>query len=97
MNKGKIQETKVEYSVREKIGVLAAYSNGWTKEVNLISWNGGAEKYDIRDWDANHEKMSRGITLREEEVEKLLELLGNRELNLHTMEEQNRSDMETLN
>lgn len=77
--------------------MLAAYSNGWTKEVNLISWNGGAEKYDIRDWDANHEKMSRGITLREEEVEKLLELLGNRELNLHTMEEQNRSDMETLN
>ena len=28
----------------------------------MISWNGAAEKYDIRDWASEHEKMGKGIT-----------------------------------
>jgi hypothetical protein len=30
----------------------------WTKEVNLVAWNGGKPKIDIRDWNATHERMS---------------------------------------
>ena len=37
----------------------------------MISWNGAAEKYDIRDWAPEHEKMGKGITLSQEEAEAL--------------------------
>ena len=47
----------------------------WTKELNLVSWNDRPAKYDIRDWDENHEKMSRGITLSEDELQKLVEIV----------------------
>ena len=42
----------------------------------MISWNGAAEKYDIRDWAPEHGKMGKGITLSQEEAEALYELLG---------------------
>ncbi|MEG0919580.1 MAG: PC4/YdbC family ssDNA-binding protein [Anaerovoracaceae bacterium] len=60
----------------KSIGVLAEYPTGWTKELNLISWNDGTPKYDIRDWDADHTHMSRGVTLHLEEAKKLFELLA---------------------
>lgn len=44
--------------------------------MNMISWNGAAEKYDIRGWAPEHEKMGKGITLSQEEAEALYELLG---------------------
>ena len=40
----------------------------------MISWNGAAEKYNIRDWAPEHEKMGKGITLSKEEAEALYEL-----------------------
>ena len=43
----------------------------------MISWNGAAPKYDIRDWAPEHEKMGKGITLTKEEAEALYELLKN--------------------
>ena len=57
------------------IGNLSESSRGWTKELNIISWNGGVPKLDIRDWAPEHEKMGKGITLSEEEAEKLAGLL----------------------
>ncbi len=42
----------------------------WKKEINLISWNGATLKYDIRDWSPDYEKMGKGITLTEEELDK---------------------------
>ena len=65
----------IDYKVISRVGVLNSYSTGWTKEVNIISWNGGTPKVDIRDWDAEHEHMSRGITLHEEEAELMIKLL----------------------
>ncbi|MEG0157102.1 MAG: PC4/YdbC family ssDNA-binding protein [Anaerovoracaceae bacterium] len=59
---------------------MNAYSTGWTKELNLVSWNNGQPKYDIREWDGTHEHMSRGITLYASEIRKLYELLDGREL-----------------
>ena len=43
--------------------------------MNLVSWNGAEPKYDLRDWAPEHEKMGKGITLTEEEAEKLKQLL----------------------
>ena len=64
-----------KYEIVEEIGVLSENARGWTKELNNVSWNGGAPKYDLRDWAPDHEKMGKGITLTEEEAKKLKELL----------------------
>ena len=44
---------------------------------NLISWNEGKPKYDIRDWAPDHEKMGKGISLTKDELEALYGLIGN--------------------
>ncbi|MBC1793464.1 hypothetical protein HCA55_11430 [Listeria booriae] len=66
--------SSIEYEIVEHIGVLSENAKGWRKEVNLISWNGRAPKYDIRDWSPENEKMGKGITLTEEEFKKIAEL-----------------------
>ena len=68
----------IKYEIIEKIGVISENAKGWTKELNLISWSGANPKYDIRDWAPEHEKMGKGVTLTEEEAEKLKELLEER-------------------
>ena len=54
---------------------LSESKSGWKRELNLISWNGADPKFDIRDWSPDHEKMSKGISLSSEEVEKLKKIL----------------------
>ncbi|MCM3360363.1 YdbC family protein [Niallia sp. MER TA 168] len=68
---------ELKYEITEHIAVLSESSKGWTKELNLISWNGREPKYDIRDWSPNHEKMGKGVTLSNEELEKLKQALAN--------------------
>ncbi len=63
------------YEIVEEIGVLSENAKGWRKELNKISWNGAAPKYDIRDWAPDHEKMGKGITFTEEEMAELKKLL----------------------
>ena len=65
----------IKYEIIKHIGNLSVSSRGWTKELNIISWNGGVPKLDIRDWAPEHEKMGKGITLTEEEAEILAKLL----------------------
>ena len=67
---------EIVFDVVSKIGVISKYPTGWLKEVNLISWNNGPAKVDIRDWDPEHEHMSKGVTLHDDEARKLLSLLG---------------------
>ena len=43
--------------------------------MNLVEWNGGHPKLDIRDWDPNHERMSRGVTLHDGEAKALIKIL----------------------
>lgn len=66
----------IEYKIVSNLGVITAYKNGWNKELCLVEWNGGRTKFDIRDWDPDHANMSRGITLYEEEMKKIYDLLG---------------------
>ena len=49
--------------------------NGWTKELNIVSWAGGRPVIDIRRWNADHTKMSKGITMTYEELIWLNEVL----------------------
>lgn len=69
-----------KYEVVEKIAVLSESSKGWTKELNLISWNDREPKYDIREWAPDGEKMGKGITLSDEEVSVLKKALANRDI-----------------
>lgn len=72
---------EIKFEIKEELGILSESTKGWTKEVNLISWNSAAPKYDIRDWAPNHEKMGKGITLTAQEAEKLYEILGRKKNN----------------
>ena len=71
---------EIKFEIVKNIGILSESSKGWTKELNLISWNGRDPKYDIRDWDPEHQKMGKGVTLTEEELMKLKDLLEEMEL-----------------
>ena len=74
MNEG----SEVTFEIIEEIGIISTQDTGWTKEINLVSWNGGAAKYDIREWDPSHGRMSRGITLKEDEMRRILDLMKRR-------------------
>lgn len=67
---------EIKYEIKKQLGMVSESAKGWKKELNIISWNGATEKFDIRDWAPEHEKMGKGITLSHEEAEKLYELLG---------------------
>ena len=66
----------IKFEIKEELGILSESSKGWTKELNLVSWNGAAPKYDLHDWAPGHEKMGKGVTLTPEEIEKLRDLLN---------------------
>lgn len=67
---------EIKFKIIKHIGILSQSSKGWTKELNLISWNDREPKYDIREWDEAHEKMGKGITLSNEEIKKIIEMLN---------------------
>lgn len=70
----------IKFEIKEALGVISESSKGWTKELNLISWNGRESKYDLRDWAPEHEKMGKGITLSSEELKKLRDILNDMKL-----------------
>ena len=65
----------IKFEIVENIGVLSEKDNGWRKEVNKVSWNDKPAKYDIRDWNDAHDRMGKGVTLSDEEFEKLKEII----------------------
>ena len=64
----------IKFEIIEHFGVLSTSPTGWTKELNIVRWNDKSEKYDLRDWAPGHDRMSRGITLYEEELKTLANL-----------------------
>lgn len=70
---GRNQELKFE--IINQIGVISTSASGWNVELNRVSWNGNEPKYDVRSWSPDHTKMGKGITLSEEELVALSELL----------------------
>ena len=72
--------SEIKYEIIKTLGTLSTSAKGWTKELNLISWNERAPKYDLRDWAPDHEKMGKGITLSDDELRALKDLLGELEI-----------------
>lgn len=66
----------IKFEITENLGVIGTGSKGWSKEVNLVSWNDRKAKADIRDWDETHQKMGKGITLSKAELIELKKILN---------------------
>lgn len=66
----------LKYEIMQRIACLSEEKNGWTKEINLVSWNGNEAKYDIRAWSVDHSKMGKGVTLSKEELVMLRSVLN---------------------
>lgn len=71
---------EIKYEIKEMLGVLSESTKGCTKQLNLVSWNDKEPKYDLREWDPNHEKMGKGVTLSKEELVKLRDILNSMNL-----------------
>ena len=67
---------EITSEIIKEIGILSTSKSGWNREVNLVSWNHGIAKLDIRDWAPGHEKAGKGLSLTGEEVAVLKELLS---------------------
>lgn len=63
------------FEILKHIGVISTSRNGWSKEVNIISWNDSTPKIDVRDWSPDHVKMGRGLTFTGEEAGNLCRML----------------------
>lgn len=70
----------IKYEITKELGMLGEGSKGWKKEINLVSWNDRKPKVDIRDWDEEHQKMGKGITLGKDEIIKLRDILNSIDL-----------------
>ncbi|WBW50160.1 YdbC family protein [Peptoniphilus equinus] len=68
--------SEFKFEITEHIATLSEKANGWTKELNKVSWNDRPPKYDIRDWDPDHGKMSKGIGLNDDEITALKDALN---------------------
>ena len=58
------------FEIVEEVSVLSDRNEkGWRKECNLVKWGDAKEPvYDIRSWNEDHTKMSKGISLSYEEL-----------------------------
>ena len=68
----------IKFTITKNIATLSTNpKTSWTKELNLVSWNDRAPKYDLRDWSPDHTKMGKGVTMTEEELQELKKTLMN--------------------
>lgn len=70
----------MEFQIYEHIADVSRPNNGWTKELNLISWHNRQPVYDIRTWNADHSRYGKGITLTAGEMMMLKEALINKQV-----------------
>ena len=66
---------EITCKITEQLEVLSENDRGYTKEVNLVSWNNASAKLDIREWHPDHERCGKGITLSDSEGRKLMNVL----------------------
>lgn len=71
---------ELKYEITQAIGSFGDNGKGWSRELNLVSWNDREPKYDLRDWNADHTRMSKGITLTADELAALKDLLNSMDL-----------------
>ena len=47
---GTILTTRSRLSLRQRIAVLGKTSDEWSKELNIVTFNGGAPKFNVSEW-----------------------------------------------
>ena len=67
---------ELKFEIVQHFGVLKERKNGWRKEINKVSWNGAEPKWDIREWNEEHDKSSKGATLSDDEAKILFEIFN---------------------
>ena len=76
---------EIKYEIVQEICVLSESARGWTKELNLGSWNDREPKFDIREWAPEHSRMGKGVTLSKEEMQMILDTMANFDENADEM------------
>lgn len=71
---------ELKFEITEHIGVISENAKGWTKELNLVSWNEREPKYDIREWSPDHSRVGKGVTLTIDELAAIKDLLAELDL-----------------
>ena len=66
---------KHKYQIYKHIGALSQPNNGWTKELNFISWDDREPVYDIRTWSADRTEYGKGVVITAGEMKALQELI----------------------
>lgn len=69
-----------KYDIYKHIGNISNENNGWTKELNFISWDDREPVYDIRTWTQDHMKYGKGVTLTQNEMKLLQGLIKDAEM-----------------
>ncbi|KKB26635.1 Bacterial seryl-tRNA synthetase related [Mycoplasmopsis meleagridis] len=69
------KEKGLQYEIVRQLGDISEIEGEYTKELNYVSWNNNEPKYDIRDWNNDHTRASKGITLTLGEMLKLKGLI----------------------
>ncbi len=64
-----------KYEIMERLGVVSQSKGGWTRELNIVSFNDKDPRYDLRDWAPDRGSMSKGFTFSKEELLILKDLL----------------------
>ncbi len=67
---------EIKHEIKKHIGILSENSKGWKKEVNYVSWNERTPKVEIREWSEDYERVGKGLTFTNEEVERLRDIFG---------------------
>lgn len=86
------KEKGISFEIKEHLAVLRSGNDGWCRELNIVSWNDGPAKFDIREWSEDHRRMSKGITLSMDEARKLCEAMSNHLEKNNERETRNYSD-----
>lgn len=66
---------ELKYEILETLAELPE-SKGYHLELNLIKWGDNDPKYDLRRWNEDLSKMTKGVTLTKEELLLLKEELS---------------------
>lgn len=65
------------YEIIEEIGQVGKpTASGWSTRLNLIAWNGGSPKLDIRSWNEDMSRMGKGVSFSKEDAKDLAVLLN---------------------
>lgn len=83
----------MSYEIKENILSLPKEreTDVYHKELNIVSWYGRPDKLDIRGWSDDHEKMTKGISLTEEEFMEIARK-GMERLERESLDESNTAD-----